>query len=184
MSLLKTQPMLSFCLNSVIVLCASSPVFAQHQPLPPGQKLYDGRVEIISVENKPCFFYEESASAQGKSSHFMSLTIATNNRMAWDIGYVGRESASQPKPTSLSSCIVYGETRPQFKTTFPLNGVAKSLSSDTVYDAFIMTATPEMLSNYYSTFCIQVGQKGGLSLLQTELEESTGRLKCSKKPWK
>lgn len=181
---LKTRPMLRFYLNSIVVLCATSPVFAQHQSFPPEQKLFDGRVEIIVVGNKPCFFYAESASIQGKPSHFISLTIATNNRMAWDIGHVGRESASQPKPTSSSSCIVYGETRPQSKTTFPLNGVAKPLVSDTVYDAYIMTATLEMLSNYYSTFCVQVGQKGGLSLLQAELEESTGRLKCSKKPWK
>lgn len=184
MNLLKTQPVTTFSLNSFFVLCFTSSVFAQHQSFPPEQKLFDGRVEIIVVGNKPCFFYAESASIQGKQSHFIGLTIATNNRMTWDIGYVGRESASQPKPTSSPSCIVYGETRPQSKTTFPLNGVAKPLASDTVYDAFIMTATPEILSKYYSTFCIQVGQKGGLSLLRSELEESTGRLKCSKKPWK
>lgn len=183
MSFLKTQPMMTFCLNSLFVFCVTSSVFAQHQSFPPEQKLFDGRVEIIVVGSKPCFFYAESASIQGKPSHFISLTIATKNRMAWDIEYVGRESASQPKPTTASSCIVYGGTWPETKTKFPLSGVAKPLESGIVYDAFIMTATPKMLSNYYATFCIQADQKKGLALFQANLDESSGKFKCSQKSW-
>ena len=167
--------------NSAFV---ASPVFAQHQSYPPEQKLYHGRVEVISVGNKPCFFYESDASIRGKPSHLMGMTVMTSNRMTWDINTVGKYSASQQKPTSSSSCIVYGGTWPQSKTTFPLNGAAKPLVSDTVYEAVIFTASPEMLSNYYSAFCIQLDKNGTLYFLQAERDEAADKLQCSKKTWK